>query len=53
MTDLTLTVETDLETRFSDFIKADERERYEGYVVSAEKLVEFVLYVMYRIDGIW
>jgi len=41
MTDLTLTVETDLETRFSGFIKLDERERYEGYVVETQKLVEF------------
>jgi NADH-quinone oxidoreductase subunit D/NADH-quinone oxidoreductase subunit C/D len=41
MTELTLTVDTDLEKKFSDYLKVDDRERFEGYVVDGEKLVEF------------
>jgi len=33
--------ENDLTTRFPDWVKADERESFEGYIVAAENLIEF------------
>lgn len=41
MTETILTAETDLETRFSETVKVDSRERYAGYIVAPEALVEF------------
>ena len=41
MTDLTLAVDTDLESRFPGTLKRDDRERYEGYLVDVDSLVEF------------
>ena len=41
MTIQMLAIETDLETRFHNFVKKDEREGYEGYVVEPDRLVEF------------
>jgi NADH-quinone oxidoreductase subunit D/NADH-quinone oxidoreductase subunit C/D len=38
---LAVDVDTSLETRFSDTIKKDERNGYEGYFVEPHKLVEF------------
>jgi len=35
------TLEQDLTTRFSDAVSLDERSGYEGYIVKAEKLIEF------------
>jgi NADH-quinone oxidoreductase subunit D/NADH-quinone oxidoreductase subunit C/D len=41
MTEEVVISETDLATRFPEWVKADEREGYEGYIVEAENLIEF------------
>jgi len=41
MTVITRTAASDLETRFPDHVKMDERERYGGYIVQVGKLVAF------------
>jgi len=41
MTESIFTSETDLETRFPDAVKVDERDRYDGYIVALEALVAF------------
>jgi len=41
MTELMLAVDFDLETRFPDILKKDERPGYEGYIVEGDQLVEF------------
>jgi len=40
MTDQTATTASDLVSRFPDFVKADERKGYEGYLVEPKTLVE-------------
>ena len=40
-TEVVETQKTDLEIRFGDAIARDDRKSYEGYVVQADKLVEF------------
>ena len=42
MSDATLTVETDLEKGFSEIIRPDDRKGYEGYLVDADNLIQFV-----------
>ena len=41
MTQSTLAIAKDIETRFPDDVTLDERKGYEGYLVEASKLVEF------------
>jgi len=41
MTQSTLAIANDIETRFPDDVTLDERKGYEGYLVEASKLVEF------------
>jgi len=41
MTEISKTVTSDLVTRFSENVRLDDRERYEGYIIDSEKLVEF------------
>ncbi len=41
MTELTLPIAKDIEARFPEGVVADERKGYEGYIVEANKLVEF------------
>jgi NADH-quinone oxidoreductase subunit D/NADH-quinone oxidoreductase subunit C/D len=42
MTDQTLVIETELEHRYPDWITRDERPGYEGYIVRADHLLEFM-----------
>jgi NADH-quinone oxidoreductase subunit D/NADH-quinone oxidoreductase subunit C/D len=41
MTEQVMLSETDLAARFPDWVKVDEREGYEGYIVEAENLIDF------------
>ena len=41
MTELTLPIAKDIETRFPEGVVPDERKGYEGYLVEVDKLVEF------------
>jgi NADH:ubiquinone oxidoreductase subunit D/NADH:ubiquinone oxidoreductase subunit C len=42
MSEIVLEVETDLEGRFPDILTHDERQGFEGYLVGAENLIDFV-----------
>ncbi|MBC8506054.1 MAG: NADH-quinone oxidoreductase subunit D [Anaerolineales bacterium] len=41
MTETTMAISKNIETRFSDGVTLDERTGYEGYIVEADKLIEF------------
>lgn len=41
MTEATLTISKDIEAHFADIVTLDERAGFEGYLVAADKLVEF------------
>ncbi len=41
MTEQIMLSETDLAARFPDWVKADERDGYDGYIVEAESLIDF------------
>jgi NADH-quinone oxidoreductase subunit D/NADH-quinone oxidoreductase subunit C/D len=42
MSDATLTIGTDLEKRFSEFLRPDERKGYEGFLVNPENLIQLI-----------
>jgi NADH-quinone oxidoreductase subunit C/D len=41
VSDQTITHELDLETRFPDFVGLDTRQGFQGYIVQADRLLEF------------
>jgi len=45
MTDLLITTDTGLATRFPETVKPDERAGYEGFIVEAQNLLEVIEYV--------
>ena len=45
MTDITITSETNLSTRFPDLVREDDRQGYDGFFVESEHLLEVVEFV--------
>jgi NADH-quinone oxidoreductase subunit C/D len=45
MTDVRLSLDTDMAGRFPELVAADERKGYEGYLVKPEGLLDFALYL--------